>query len=62
MVTHCKNTKGKIQATVKEIEATLKQQVKKDDYAKIQNTLKVNETATTRSCTNGNSKSLAIEI
>ena len=37
-----------IQTSITEIKATLKQQLKKDDYAEIQNTIKVNETATKR--------------
>ena len=46
VVTFCEQTEGKTQTSIAEIEPTLKQQLKKDDYAEIQNTIKVNETAT----------------
>ena len=35
-------TEEKTQRSITEIEATLKQQLKKDDYTEIQNTIKVN--------------------
>ena len=44
-VTCCEKTEEKTQTSITEIEVTLKQQLKKDDYAEI-NTIKVNETAT----------------
>ena len=44
IVTYCKKTKEKTQTSITEIEATLKQQLKKDDYAGILNITKVNET------------------
>ena len=46
IVTYCKKTEEKSQTSITEIEATLKQQLNKDDYAEIQNTVKVNKTAT----------------
>ena len=46
IVTYCKKTKEKSQTSIIEIEATLKQQLNKDDYAEIQNTIKVHKTAT----------------
>ena len=46
IVAFCEKTKEKTQTSITEIEATLKQQLKKDDYAEIQNTIKVNKTAT----------------
>ena len=46
IVTYCEKTEEKTQTTITEIEATLKKQLKKHDYAEIQNTIKVNETAT----------------
>ena len=45
IVAFCEKTKEKTQASTTEIETTLKQQLKKDEYAEIQNTIKVNETA-----------------
>ena len=44
IVTYCKKTKEKTQTSITEIEATLKQQLKKDDYAEILNITEVNET------------------
>ena len=44
IVTYCKKTKEKSQTSITEIEATLKQQLKKDDYAEILNITEVNET------------------
>ena len=46
IVTYCEKTEEKTQTSITEIEATLKQQLKKDDYGEIQNTIKVNETTT----------------
>ena len=46
ILTYCEKTEEKTQTSITEIEATLKQQLKKDDYTEIQNTIKVNETAT----------------
>ena len=46
IVTHCEMIDASItQASITEIEAPLKQQLKKYDYAEIQNTIKVKETA-----------------
>ena len=45
IVTYCNKTEEKTQTSITEIEAPLKQQPKKDDYAEIQNIIKVNETA-----------------
>ena len=46
IVAFCEKTEEKTQTNITEIEVTLKQQLKKDDYAEIQSTVKVNETAT----------------
>ena len=46
IVGFCEKTEEKTQTSITEIEATLKRQLKKDDYAEIQNTIKINETAT----------------
>ena len=46
IVVFCEKTEAKTQTSITEIEATLKQQLKEDDYAEIQYTIKVNETAT----------------
>ena len=46
IVTYCKKTKEKTQTSITEIKATLKKQLKKDDYAEIQNAVKVNKTVT----------------
>ena len=47
IVTYWEKTKKKTQTSTAEIKAILKQQLKKDDYAEILNTIKVSETATT---------------
>ena len=47
IVTYWEKTKKKTQTSIAEIKAILKQQLKKDDYAEILNTIKVSETATT---------------
>ena len=47
IVTYWEKTKKKTQTSITEIKAILKQQLKKDDYAEILNTIKVSETATT---------------
>ena len=44
IATYSKKTKKKTQTRISEIKATLKQQLKKDDYAEILNIIKVNET------------------
>ena len=44
ILTYCKKTIEKSQTKKKKIEAYLKQQLKKDDYAEILNIIKVNET------------------
>ena len=44
IVTYSKKTKKKTQTRISEIKATLKQQLKKDDYAEILNITEVNET------------------
>ena len=46
IVAFCEKTDEKTQTSITETKATLKQQLKKDDYAEVQNTFKVNETAT----------------
>ena len=46
IVTHCEKTDKKTQTTITEIEATLKQQLKKDDNEETRNTIKVNESVT----------------
>ena len=46
IVAFCEKTKEKTQTSITEIKATLKQQLKKDDYVEIQNAIKVNETTT----------------
>ena len=46
IVGFCEKTEEKTQTSITEIGVTLKQKLKKDDYAEIQNTFKVNETAT----------------
>ena len=46
IVIYCKKDGKKTKATITEIEAPLKLQVKKDDYAEIQNTIKFNKIAT----------------
>ena len=46
IVVFCEKTEAKTQTSITEIEATLKQQLKEDDHAEIQYTIKVNETAT----------------
>ena len=46
IVIYCKKDGKKTEATITEIEAPLKLQVKKDDYAEIQNTIKFNKIAT----------------
>ena len=47
IVVFCEKTEAKTQtSTITEIEATLKQQLKENDYAEIQYTIKVNETVT----------------
>ena len=45
IVEFCEKTEEKTQTSITEVEVTLKQQLKKDDYAEIQSTVKVNETA-----------------
>ena len=40
----CEKTEEKTQTSITEIDATLKQPIKTDDYAEMQNTVKVNET------------------
>ena len=47
IVTYWEKTKKKTQTSIAEIKAILKQQLKKDDYAEILNTIKVSETAAT---------------
>ena len=44
--TYCEKTKEKTQTSITDIDAILKQQLRKDDYAEIQNTVKLKETAT----------------
>ena len=46
IVAFCEKTDEKTQTNITKIEATLKQQMKKVDYAEIQNTIKVKETVT----------------
>ena len=46
IVIYCKKDGKKTEATITEIEAPLKLQVKKDDYAEIQNIIKFNKIAT----------------
>ena len=46
IVIYCEKTEENSQTSITEIEATLNQLLKKDDYAEIQNTIKVNQTAT----------------
>ena len=46
IITYCEKTEQKIQTSIIEIEAILKQQLKKHDYAEIQNAIKVKRTAT----------------
>ena len=45
IVIYCKKDGKKTETTITEIEAPLKLQVKKDDYAEIQNTIKFNKIA-----------------
>ena len=49
ILTYCEKTEEKTQTSITEIEATLRQQLKKDDYSEIENTIKVNETVTKKS-------------
>ena len=44
--TYCEKTEEKTQTSITDIDAILKQQLKKDGYAEIQNTVKLKETAT----------------
>ena len=46
IVAFCEETEEKTQTSITERKATLKQQLKKDDYVEIQNAIKVNETTT----------------
>ena len=46
IITYCEKTEQKIQTSIIEIEAILKQQLRKHDYAEIQNAIKVKGTAT----------------
>ena len=46
VATFCENTGQKKQNSINEIEVILKQQLKKDDFEKIQKTITSNETAT----------------
>ena len=46
IIRYCEKTEQKIQTSITDIEAILKQQLKKHDYAKIQNVIKVKGTAT----------------
>lgn len=46
IIAYCEKTEQKIQTSITEIEAILKQQLKKHDYAEIQNAIKVKRTAT----------------